>query len=234
MALEALIFDVDGTLAETEETHRQALNATFADFGLPWNWDQPTYRRLLHVMGGKERLMHFIELDRPAEGSRGAGPARRDPRRQEPALRRVRRDGRVTLRPGVERLIAGGPRGGRPARDRDHHQPAERRDAADGDARAGRVLPVRGDRDRRRGRGQETGARHLPARARAAGARAVHGHRVRGHGLRPSRGDGAGLRSIVTPGFYSGDQKFSGAASVFDSLGDPAGRRGISRAQGPA
>ncbi|MFJ5488347.1 HAD hydrolase-like protein, partial [Hansschlegelia beijingensis] len=67
MPLEALIFDVDGTLAETEETHRQALNATFADFGLPWSWDQPTYRRLLRIMGGKERLRHFIEHDRPAK-----------------------------------------------------------------------------------------------------------------------------------------------------------------------
>ena len=38
MELKALIFDVDGTLAETEEVHRQAFNETFAAQGLDWHW----------------------------------------------------------------------------------------------------------------------------------------------------------------------------------------------------
>ncbi|OSJ08925.1 phosphatase [Bradyrhizobium canariense] len=51
----ALIFDVDGTLAETEELHRQAFNHAFAHHGLDWQWDRAVYKDLLRVTGGKER-----------------------------------------------------------------------------------------------------------------------------------------------------------------------------------
>lgn len=54
-----LIFDVDGTMAETEELHRRAFNESFAHFGLDWSWDQDLYRKLLLVTGGKERIAHF-------------------------------------------------------------------------------------------------------------------------------------------------------------------------------
>ncbi len=65
MPLEALIFDVDGTLAETEEAHRRSFNEAFAAFGLDWAWDKELYRELLQVTGGKERLQHYIELWKP-------------------------------------------------------------------------------------------------------------------------------------------------------------------------
>ncbi|MDE2562649.1 MAG: HAD-IA family hydrolase [Sphingomonadales bacterium] len=55
----AIIFDVDGTLAETEEWHRQAFNAAFAAHRLDWHWDRALYRELLKVTGGKERIRHF-------------------------------------------------------------------------------------------------------------------------------------------------------------------------------
>ncbi|KJC57036.1 CbbY [Bradyrhizobium sp. LTSPM299] len=55
----ALIFDVDGTLAETEEVHRRAFNDAFAAAGLGWHWDRATYGRLLRVAGGKERIRAF-------------------------------------------------------------------------------------------------------------------------------------------------------------------------------
>jgi len=58
--LKALIFDLDGTLADTEETHRQAFNAAFIEFGLWWDWSPPLYARLLAISGGKERLRHYI------------------------------------------------------------------------------------------------------------------------------------------------------------------------------
>ena len=57
----AIIFDVDGTLAETEEAHRKAFNRAFAAAGLDWHWDQALYRMLLAVTGGKERIRYFIE-----------------------------------------------------------------------------------------------------------------------------------------------------------------------------
>jgi HAD superfamily hydrolase (TIGR01509 family) len=56
---DALLFDVDGTMAETEEFHRRAFNETFAYFELPWVWDVKTYGQLLRVTGGKERIRHF-------------------------------------------------------------------------------------------------------------------------------------------------------------------------------
>lgn len=58
----ALIFDVDGTLAETEELHRRAFNETFAYFDLGWEWSIPLYKNLLQVAGGKERIREFIRL----------------------------------------------------------------------------------------------------------------------------------------------------------------------------
>lgn len=60
MILQALIFDVDGTLAETEEIHRKAFNQAFSEAGLDWHWSQEHYRKLLTISGGKERIRHFI------------------------------------------------------------------------------------------------------------------------------------------------------------------------------
>ncbi|MCA1495542.1 HAD family hydrolase [Bradyrhizobium sp. NBAIM14] len=57
----ALIFDVDGTLAETEELHRQAFNLAFARLGLDWQWDRAVYKDLLRVTGGKERMRAYHE-----------------------------------------------------------------------------------------------------------------------------------------------------------------------------
>lgn len=70
--LSALIFDLDGTLADTEETHRQAFNAAFIEFELWWDWSPPRYKKLLAVSGGKERLRHYIGTLRlpPAERER--------------------------------------------------------------------------------------------------------------------------------------------------------------------
>ncbi len=69
MPLEALIFDVDGTLAETEELHRCAFNETFAAFGFDWIWPDELYRDLLKITGGKERIRHYVEAWRPQGGA---------------------------------------------------------------------------------------------------------------------------------------------------------------------
>jgi HAD superfamily hydrolase (TIGR01509 family) len=58
----ALIFDVDGTLAETEEVHRQAFNAAFVRVNLDWCWGRVVYKDLLRVAGGKERIRAFDRL----------------------------------------------------------------------------------------------------------------------------------------------------------------------------
>ena len=61
MTLEALIFDVDGTLADTEEAHRVAFNLAFERYRLGWVWQPDEYRELLHITGGKERMSMYIE-----------------------------------------------------------------------------------------------------------------------------------------------------------------------------
>ncbi len=64
--LQALIFDVDGTLADTErDGHRPAFNRAFEEAGLNWHWDVALYGELLAVTGGKERMRHYIDRFRP-------------------------------------------------------------------------------------------------------------------------------------------------------------------------
>ena len=107
MSVELLVCDVDGTLADTEESHRVAFNEAFAHFHLGWAWSRPDYRGLLGVTGGKERLAAFI----------GALPVAQRERRRllelAPAVHaeKTRRyaalvaGGAVPLREGVERLL---------------------------------------------------------------------------------------------------------------------------------
>jgi HAD superfamily hydrolase (TIGR01509 family) len=105
MPLEALIFDVDGTLAETEEAHRQSFNEAFAASGLDWSWDKELYRELLQVTGGKERLLHYIDAWKP-RGSE-AVLARFAEIYDETSVRYAAlvKSGAVPARPGVRRLI---------------------------------------------------------------------------------------------------------------------------------
>lgn len=67
MTLQAVIFDVDGTLAETEELHRAAFNAAFAAAGLDWVWERELYHELLAVEGGLNRIRHYAEAWRPRD-----------------------------------------------------------------------------------------------------------------------------------------------------------------------
>ena len=65
--MEALIWDVDGTMAETEEVHREAFNHTFKEHGFEWEWSRSKYQDLLRVTGGVERITHFVRTERPGE-----------------------------------------------------------------------------------------------------------------------------------------------------------------------
>jgi HAD superfamily hydrolase (TIGR01509 family) len=65
MTIKAIIFDVDGTLADTEDGHRKSFNKAFAECGLDWNWDVALYDKLLKVTGGKERIKYFVETFQP-------------------------------------------------------------------------------------------------------------------------------------------------------------------------
>ncbi len=100
MTLRALIFDVDGTLAETEELHREAFNETFREFKLDWHWDQPRYHALLKVTGGKERILAHAQA---------IGVTDLDPlplhKRKTALYNEKLAQGAIALRPGVDALI---------------------------------------------------------------------------------------------------------------------------------
>ena len=102
MTIQALIFDVDGTLAETEEVHRAAFNRVFADERLDWSWDVDLYRDLLKTTGGKERMRAYASQ---------VGAEIDDAHVQRMHLAKndqygaLTRGGQAALRPGVEDLI---------------------------------------------------------------------------------------------------------------------------------
>lgn len=107
--LAALIFDVDGTLADTErDGHRVAFNQAFESAGLDWHWSVEQYGALLAVTGGKERIRHFLESFHPerlAEPDCDALIATLHRAKTE-AYRALVTGGGLPLRPGVARLLA--------------------------------------------------------------------------------------------------------------------------------
>jgi beta-phosphoglucomutase-like phosphatase (HAD superfamily) len=107
MKLKALIFDVDGTLADTEDAHRCAFNDAFRQHGLDWNWSKRAYAGLLSVTGGKERLQAYADSLFPC------ADAQRAFAQSIPAIHKTKTEiyasmveaGQISLRDGVERLI---------------------------------------------------------------------------------------------------------------------------------
>jgi HAD superfamily hydrolase (TIGR01509 family) len=107
MKIKALIFDVDGTLADTEEAHRRAFNSAFERHGLPWHWSTEEYARLLKTTGGKERIGVYVDSLTIDEAERRALKAQISALHQTKTddYTRLVRDGQVPLREGVARLI---------------------------------------------------------------------------------------------------------------------------------
>lgn len=69
--VKAFIFDVDGTLADTErDGHRVAFNLAFEQAGLDWHWDEELYGKLLTVTGGKERMHYYVQAYNRIEKNR--------------------------------------------------------------------------------------------------------------------------------------------------------------------
>ena len=106
--LRALIFDVDGTLAETErDGHRVAFNQTFEAAGLDWHWSTDLYGELLQVAGGKERIRFYIEQYAPPlppirDWSTFIADLHKTKTRRYTTLLK---SGDIQLRPGVRRII---------------------------------------------------------------------------------------------------------------------------------
>jgi beta-phosphoglucomutase-like phosphatase (HAD superfamily) len=107
--IQALVFDVDGTLADTESFHLQAFNQAFADAGLDWHWDEALYTQLLDVSGGKERILYYWNRTRGHVVDIGGNALRETIERIHLAKTAIYEamvsEGRVKLRPGVLALV---------------------------------------------------------------------------------------------------------------------------------
>lgn len=107
MNIKAIIFDVDGTLADTEDGHRQSFNRAFAESGLDWSWDVELYEKLLKVTGGKERIKYFVESFLPGFSK----PVDYDGFVKDLHAVKTRhyntmlREGHIPLRAGIKKLI---------------------------------------------------------------------------------------------------------------------------------
>ena len=213
----ALIFDVDGTLAETEELHRHAFNAAFAAQGLPFVWDRTLYARLLDVTGGKERINHFLREHAPDTTLSAQEIAALHADKTERYAQSVAAGG-LALRRGVARLIREAEIAGIPLA----IATTTSRPNVDALLRATlgrqpfRVIAA----------GDEVSAKKpspeiyvlalrrlgLPAEACVAFEDTVNGVRS---------AQDAGLRCVVTVSAYGGAGPFPDALTVVDSLGEP-------------
>lgn len=221
--LQAVIFDVDGTIADTERYgHRVAFNLAFEGLGLPYRWDEEPYGTLLELPGGEQRLDKYLRAQGllPAEAAPLA--AQLQARKQELFLSLLQ-DGAVPLRAGVARLmdelaaegisLAVATTGGR-------IWVLELLDRLLGEGRSGRLVTVvTGEDVSVRNRKPHPEAYQIALQrlgCRPSAAVAIEDANV---GLRAAKA--AHLACLVTTNSYTTGHDFSQADLVVDSLGTP-------------
>ncbi len=221
-ALQGLIFDVDGTLTENEELHRQAFNEAFRHFELDWYWDRERYADLLHTAGGRERIQRFLRsLPEAPSGWR-------DPQQRIAALHAWKsrcyadavRAGTLQLRPGVARLIhearAAGMRLAIATTTSKDNVLALLESTLDPTAHGWFDCIASGETVRHKKPAPDLYLRAL--RGLGLDARrclALEDSRI---GLQASLS--AGIATVITVNHYTRDQDFSGAVSVLSDLGE--------------
>jgi HAD superfamily hydrolase (TIGR01509 family) len=225
MNIKALIFDVDGTIADTEETHRQAFNAAFLEHGLGWDWSRSEYAELLRTSGGKERLAVYIDglAAAPQEKARLKGLVQLIHASKTRVYGELIADGRAPLRPGVARLIVEARAAGL------RLAIASTTTSANVSALIGAQLGAEawnwfealacGDVVLQKKPAPDIyvrvlGMLRLPAAACVAFEDSVNG-------LKSAKA--AGLYAVITPTQWSAGQDFRGADLLLPSLGDAAG-----------
>lgn len=233
MPLDALIFDVDGTLSETEEAHREAFNVAFADAGLDWTWDRGLYGELLKVTGGKERIRHFIDTRLPAGSFARADLAEWIAQLHQAKTRiytGMVDGGAVGLRPGVASLLdAARTAGLRLAIATTTSLPnveslLEATLGSGWDA----VFEVIAAGDQVARKKPAPDVFELALRRLELGAGACLALEDSANGLASARG--AGLGTVITTSAYTAGETFEGALTVVESLAELAGpARGTAR-----
>lgn len=222
MSIAALIFDVDGTLADTEETHRQAFNAAFLEHELYWDWSPHQYTELLHTSGGKERIAVYVDsLPLPAaEKKRLKGLVQLIHDTKTRIYGELIGDGRAPLRPGVGRLLrearAAGVRLAIASTTTSANAEALIRAQLGVDARHWFEVIACGDLVPHKKPAPDIyvralGMLRLPAAACVAIEDSLNGL---------AAAKAAGLFTVVTPNFWSAAQDFGAADLVLHSLGD--------------
>ena len=223
--LEALLFDVDGTLADTErDGHRVAFNRAFADAGLDWDWSDELYGELLAITGGKERINHYVERFQRGFSPPGGGLddfiAGLHAAKNRHYMQLLE-EGAVPLRDGVERLLL-------QARARGirlsiatttshenvtallHHTLGPEAESWFEVIGAGDVVPAKKPAPDIYSYVLER--MQLPPRSCVALEDSVNGVRA---------AQGAGLCTVITVNDYTRNDDFPGAALIVDSIGEP-------------
>lgn len=224
MVLKALLFDVDGTLADTErDGHRVAFNAAFREAGLDWEWTPQLYGELLAVTGGKERMKHYVERCRPDY----AKPAYFDTLVTELHRAKTRHytallaAGGIPLRPGVARLLtearAAGLRLAIATTTTPANVTALLRHSLGEDAESWFEVIAAGDIVPAKKPAPDVYLYTL--RTMNLAAEDCLAFEDSENGLRASLG--AGLKTLVTINRYTRKHDFAGAAAVLSDLGEP-------------
>ncbi|MDT8387149.1 MAG: HAD family hydrolase [Thiogranum sp.] len=221
--LTTLLFDVDGTLADTEEVHRVSFNQAFEQAGLDWAWSQELYGELLTVTGGKERIRYFIDTHlagfeapgNPDEFIAGLHAVKTE------IYTRKAASGDIPLRPGVKRLLVEARDAGlrlgiatttTPANVTallQHSLAEDAEDWFDVIAAGNAVAEKKPAADIYFFAMQKLGV--TPTECMA--------FEDSGNGLCSARG--AGLPTLITFNAYTRDHNFDGAVLVLDQLGEP-------------
>ncbi|MFD3922634.1 HAD-IA family hydrolase [Streptomyces sp. NPDC058595] len=231
----ALIFDCDGVLADTErDGHLPAFNETFAEFGLPVRWSDEEYARKVKVGGGKERMRTLLTPEFVVAAGLPSDPDALDERvarwhrRKTEIYTGIIRGGSVPPRPGVRRVAAAAHEAGWTLAVASTSAEASVRsvlELAMGPELAAHFGVFAGDVVRRKKPAPDIYALTVERLGlNPADAVVIEDSR---NGMLAALG--AGLACAVTTSAYTGDEDFTGASLVVDSLGDPPPRETVTR-----